>query len=154
MAIGQLITSLGDWTWWIVAAILFVLELIVPGVFFLWLGLAAVVVGALDVFFDMSWQVEVAIFAVLSVISLLISRVVMKGREIASDQPNLNKRMLNHVGRRFVLEKPIVNGNGELTIDDTIWKLRGPDAAAGSWIRIAEVDGSVFLVEASGGPEG
>lgn len=152
MTMMELIGSLGDWTWWIVAAVLFVLELIAPGIFFLWLGFAAVVVALIDMFVDMSWQVEVAIFAVLSVISLIVSRVIMKGREADTDRPNLNKRMLNHVGRTFVLEAPIVNGGGKVKIDDTIWEVRGKDAPAGNWVRLTGVDGSVYLTEPADGP--
>ena len=148
----ELIGSLGDWTWWIVAAVLFVFELIVPGIFFLWLGFAAVAVALIDLFLDLSWQAEVAIFAVLSVISLIASRIFMRGREIATDSPNLNKRMLNHVGRTFVLDAPIVNGGGKIRIDDTIWEVRGKDAAAGSWVRLTGVDGSVYLSEPAEGP--
>ena len=150
----QLYATLGGWTWWIVAAIMFVLELLVPGVFFLWLGFSAVVVGALDLFLDMSWQAEVALFAVLSVISLVLSRRFLNTREIETDKPNLNRRMQGYVGRNFVLEKPIVNGLGELKIDDTIWKIRGADAEAGSWVRLADVDGLVFVVEPAAGPDG
>lgn len=150
----QLYEALGQWTWWIVAAVLFVLELMAPGIFFLWLGLAAIVVGTAALFIDMSWQVEVGAFAVLSVISLALSRKFLSGRAVVTDQPNLNKRMLNYVGKSYVLEQPIVNGRGELKIDDTIWKIRGADADAGIWVRVVDVDGLEFLVEAGSGPGG
>ncbi len=149
----QLYATLGGWTWWIVALVMFVLELMAPGVFFLWLGFAAVVVGAVDLVIDLTWQLEVGLFAVLSVISLLVSRKFLSGRAIETDQPNLNRRMLNHVGRNFVLEQPIVNGRGELKIDDTIWKVRGADAQAGSWVKLVDVDGLVFVVEPASGPD-
>lgn len=150
----QLYEALGQWTWWIVAAVLFVLELMAPGIFFLWLGLAAIVVGTAALFIDMSWQVEVAAFAVLSVISLALSRMFLSGRAVATDQPNLNRRMLNYVGKSYVLEQPIVNGRGELKIDDTIWKIRGADADAGIWVQVVDVDGLEFVVEAGSGPGG
>jgi hypothetical protein len=150
----QLYTMLGGWTWWIVALVMFVLELIAPGVFFLWLGFSAVVVGTIELFIDMSWQAEVGLFAVLSVISLILSRRFLSGRRTETDKPNLNKRMHTYVGQNFVLEQPIVNGRGELKIDDTIWKIRGPDSGAGSWVRLADVDGLVFVVEPAAGPGG
>lgn len=150
----MLYDALGQWTWWIVAAVLFVLELMAPGVFFMWLGLAAIVVGTAALFIEMTWQVEVAAFSVLSVISLVLSRMFLSGRVTQSDKPNLNKRMFNYVGRSYVLEQPIVNGLGELKIDDTIWKIRGADADAGSWVKVIAVDELVFLVEPGGGPNG
>lgn len=150
----QLIASLGGWTWWIVAVVLFVFELLVPGVFFLWLGFAAVVVGLLELVVDMSWQVEVGLFAVLSVISLVLSRKFVSGGPAESDRPNLNRRMFNYVGQSFVLEQPIVNGHGELRIDDTIWKIKGKDAAAGTWVRLKDVKDLTFVVEPASGPDG
>ena len=145
----ELFTALGNWTWWIVAGVLFVLELLAPGVFFMWLGLAAIGVGCLVLIVDIPWQGEVAAFAVLSVISLVVSRVFFAGKQFASDRPNLNNRMMNYVGQRYVLEKPIVNGRGQLKLDDTLWEINGKDVGAGEWVRITGVDGSTFLVEPS-----
>lgn len=150
----QLYTTLGAWTWWIVALVMFVLELTAPGVFFLWLGFSAVVVALLDLVIDMSWQAEVGLFAVLSVISLVLSRRFLSARPTDTDKPNLNRRMMNYVGKNFVLEQPIVNGRGELRIDDTIWKIRGSDAEAGTWVRITDADGLVFVVDPASGPNG
>ena len=58
----ELLPFLGQWSWWVIGAILLLLELVLPGVFFMWLGIAALVIGVIDIFFDFSWQVEVAIF--------------------------------------------------------------------------------------------
>jgi membrane protein implicated in regulation of membrane protease activity len=148
----DLMAAMGGWTWWIAAAVLFVLELLVPGIFFLWLGFAAVLVGLTELVIDLPWQGEIAEFAVLSVVAVAIGRIFFAAGPTDSDQPNLNRRMLNHVGRSFVLDSPIVNGRGKLRIDDTIWTIVGKDADAGSWIRITGVEGSNFLVEAAEKP--
>ena len=75
-----IILALGGWTWWIVAVLLFLLELLAPGVFFLWLGIAAIVVGISTLLVDWSWQWQVASFAVLSLISLILSRMFLVTR--------------------------------------------------------------------------
>lgn len=147
----ELFSSLGNWTWWIVAAVLFVLELMMPGVFFLWLGLSAMVVGVIVLVVDIPWQGQIAAFAVLSIIALIVSRYFFAARKVVTDQPNLNKRMYNYVGQRFVLETPITNGTGSIRIDDTIWTVRGNDADVGAWIRITDVEGPNFLVEPADG---
>ena len=147
----ELFASLGNWTWWIVAGILFVLELLAPGGFFMWLGLAAICVGCLVLVVELPWQGEIAAFAVLSVISLVISRYYFAGRQFASDRPHLNNRMMTYVGQRHVLDKPIVNGRGQLRLDDTLWEINGKDVEAGEWVRITGVEGSTFLVEPSPG---
>ncbi len=47
---GSSSSLFGDWIWWIIAAILLFLELMAPGVFFMWLAAAAVAVGVIDIF--------------------------------------------------------------------------------------------------------
>ena len=53
------------------------------------------------------------------------------------------------VGREFTLEKPIVDGTGTVRIDDTIWRVAGPDAPAGSRVRVVQADGASLTVAAA-----
>ena len=55
--------GLGAWAWIILGLVLFGLELIGAGLFFLWLGIAAVVTGLLDAVLGLSWQTAVLFFA-------------------------------------------------------------------------------------------
>ena len=48
--------------------------------------------------------------------------------------------------REFTLEKPIVDGAGTVRIDDTIWRVAGPDAPAGSRVRVVHADGASLTV--------
>jgi inner membrane protein len=66
-----------------------------------------------------------------------------------ADSPFLNRRAEAYVGRVFTLERPIVDGVGAVRIDDTVWRVRGPDCPAGSRVRIARADGPNLLVEAA-----
>jgi len=52
--------------WFIVAVALFVLETIVPGVHFIWFGLAAAIVGILGLVIDFAWEWQLINFAILS----------------------------------------------------------------------------------------
>lgn len=143
-----LFNGTGYWTWWIIAAVLLVLELLVPGVFFLWLGLAAAAVGLIAVLLILPWQAEVAIFGGIAVALIVVARPWLEKRNIEeTDQPNLNRRLLNYVGRDYVLERPIENGQGRLRIDDTLWMVEGPDLPAGSWVTVTGVDGQRLKVE-------
>jgi len=144
---SNLIGQLGPWSWWILAGILLLLELTMPGVFFMWLAIAALAVGAIAFFTDFGWQIEVLLFAILSVAFVLLLRPRFRDRMHASDQPNLNQRMLNYVGQTFQLSVPIVNGRGHLSIDDTFWEIEGPDMAAGQKIRVTGVDGTRLKVK-------
>ena len=145
--IGDLFSFFGPWTWWLIAGVLAVLELVVPGVFFIWLAAAAAAVGILVQIVDIGWELQVAAFAAFSVVSLGVSRVYIKRSEQPTDHPTLNQRGLSYVGRVFVLEEPIVNGRGKVRIGDTLWRAEGPDLPVGTNVRVTSVDGVVLLVE-------
>lgn len=142
--IQSLITELGPWSWWIAGLVLLGAEIVVPGIFLLWIGLAAIVVGALSFpLWDMavwSWQLQLVVFAVLSVGSALIGRRVMLGRGNDSDQPMLNRRMEALVGRTATLEEPISEGRGRIRLDDTFWVVQGPDLPSGVRVRVVSHD--------------
>jgi len=138
----------GPWTWFIIAVVLFLLELLVAGVFFIWLGAAAIVTGLIELVVPLSWQMELAVFAVLSVFFVLIGRpMAMKRINLETDQPNLNNRNQNFIGQRYRLKKPLTGGRGTLKINDTLWRIRGNDAPQGSWVKITAVDGLELVVE-------
>jgi membrane protein implicated in regulation of membrane protease activity len=140
---GELFPFFGNWAWWILACVLLILELMAPGVFLVWLGVAAAAVGVVELMFDMPWQVEIAVFSVLSLVLVLVARPwVLKRQQIDTDQPHLNQRMMEYVGHKFILEKAIVNGRGSIRIDDTLWDVIGEeDQKAGTWVRVTDVDG-------------
>jgi len=141
--------TLGTWNWLIFGIILMALELIAPGVFLFWLGLAALLVGLLSFAFHPSWQVQILMFAVFAAAAVPVWRRLARSHAAGSaNSPFLNKRADALVGRVFTLEKPIVDGAGTVRIDDTIWRVAGPDAPAGSRVRIVQADGASLTVAA------
>ena len=146
----QFLPFLGGWTWWVIAGLLLLIELMLPGVFFMWLGLAAAVIGVIDLFADLSWQIEIALFAVLSVLLVLFVRPRVKFPE--GETSNLNQRMYDYVGRSYVLHEPIVDGRGKVRIDDTLWVVTGSDRDKGEWVKVKSVDGTRLVVEPASRP--
>ena len=143
----ELFPFLGIWFWWIAAGILLFLELMVPGVFFMWLAFAAASVGITDYFIDLSWQLELLAFAGFSLVFVYLARPwYSKNRIHTSDQPNLNQRIYGHVGKSFVLAEPIVDGHGKLNIDGTRWEVLGPDLAKGAHVHVTGVEGMKLRV--------
>jgi hypothetical protein len=141
------IAELGPWHWLLLAIALIILEALSPAAFFMWLAVAAGLVGlALAVFPDVAWQIQLVLFAVFSVLSLIVGRHYLKRHPIATDEPTLNKRGHQYIGRVFTLDLPIVNGVGKLRVDDTTWKIAGSDCAEGTKVEVAGVDGVVLLV--------
>lgn len=147
------IRELGPWSWHVLGLVLLGLEILAPGTFFLWFGVAALLVGTLALFVDYSWQVEVILFIAIAVACLVVGRRLMArggDRDEAEEgDPGLNRRGQRYVGRTFLLGEPIEQGNGRLAVDDTVWRIHGPDLPAGARVRVIEVDGAVLNVEAA-----
>jgi membrane protein implicated in regulation of membrane protease activity len=149
---AEMFSTLGTWNWLVFGLILMALELLAPGIFLFWLGLAALLVGLLSFVFNVhpSWQLQILMFAVFAAAAVPLWRRVARRNTMASkSNPFLNKRSDALVGRVFTLEKPIVDGAGTVRIDDTIWRVAGPDAPAGSRVRIVRADGASLTVAAA-----
>jgi inner membrane protein len=143
----ELFPLVGIWFWWIVAGALLLLELMTPGVFAMWLALAAVSVGITDYFVDLSWQLELMAFAGFSLVYVYLARPWYSKTNLQnSDQPNLNQRIYAFVGKSFVLAEPIVNGQGKLDIEGTRWDVLGPNLAKGVTVRVTAVEGMKLRV--------
>ena len=141
-----------DWqvvTWAAVALLLFAAETMAPGAFMLWLGFAAAAVFVAVLLFDLPVLGQVALFVVLSFISIQLYRRWFRGRERASDKPTLNRRAEALVGRVVPLERAIVAGRGRVQIADAFWEVSGPDLAAGTPVRVVAVEGMGLKVEAA-----
>ena len=138
--------SLGVWNWFILGGILIVLEVFLPGSFLLWFGLAAVATGIVAYVVDFSWQVQILLFAIFSVVSVVIARRFAPKTGAGTDKPFLNRRAEGIVGRVFVLDQPIVNGTGLVRIGDSPWRVSGPDCPAGTRVRVESTDGNTLVV--------
>ena len=147
---AEMFSTLGTWNWLIFGVVLMALELLAPGVFLFWLGLAALLVGLLSFVLHPSWQLQLLMFAAFAVAAVPLWRRVAFGNKAASkSNPFLNKRTDALIGRVFTLEKPIIDGSGTVRIDDTIWRVAGPDAPAGSRVRIVQAEGASLTVAAA-----
>ena len=146
---SQFLPFLGNYFWWIMAGLLLIAELAMPGVFMLWFAGAAALTALIDIYFHLNWAGEILTFAVLSFVLVVATwRSVIGSRNIKSDQPHLNQRHQGLVGRSFPLEKPIVNGSGKIKVDDTLWDVDGPDMKAGARVKVTGVQGMRLVVEA------
>jgi inner membrane protein len=143
----EFFASLGVWDWFIAGGVLLVLEALAPGVFLFWLGIAAMLVGAVSMFVDWSWQAQFIAFSAFSVAMIPVWRRLSSGVGTATDQPFLNRRAEALVGRIFTLEKPIVDGAGTVRIDDSVWRITGADIPAGRRVKVVRVEGTALRVE-------
>jgi membrane protein implicated in regulation of membrane protease activity len=142
----DLVRTLGGWSWWILGLILLGAEVLLPGFFFLWFGIAAILIGISAVLIDWPWQMQLVGFVVLSLATALVGRRFAGTGEGETADPHLNLRANRLQGQTFVLTEPIVEGRGRIRIDDSVWQVRGPDAPAGARIVVTGADGTILTV--------
>lgn len=137
------------WFWFVLALVLFVLEMMVPGVIFMWLAFAGIAVGALVFFIPaIGWEMQFIIFSILGIISVYTGRNYLRKNPIVSEDENLNNRGSRYIGHKYKLERELVNGEGKVRIGDSLWLVRGEfDAEVGTTVRVTGVDGVVLIVE-------
>ncbi|MEO5375798.1 MAG: NfeD family protein [Alphaproteobacteria bacterium] len=151
--IETLFSQINHWHWWILAAVLLGLDLSAPGMIFLWIALAAAATGIVALLAPgLGWPLQFLLFAVLGLVSAAVGRRVF-GRPQQSDHPTLNRRGAQYVGRTFTLAEPITDGIGRIRVDDTTWKISGPDQPTGRRVRVTGADGMILMVESVGSVE-
>ena len=148
----QWLDTLTFWHWMVLGAALIVVELLAPGIWFLWLGIGAVATGLLVlVFSDITWQIQAVIYSGLSVLSVVIGRMIMRRTKQTDDHPTLNRRVQQYIGQTYALEKDTSHGYGDVRIGDSVWRVQLVDTSqqltAGAMVRVTGVDGATLKVE-------
>ncbi|PWK71709.1 NfeD family protein [Aminobacter sp. AP02] len=145
--IASIVDELGPWNWMLLGFILLTMEIFAPGVFLLWIGIAALIVGSVSLLLwdaaFWSWQAQILAFLVLALASAYIGKQIVRGRGDVSDQPLLNRRGAQMIGRTATLTEPIKEGRGRIKLGDTMWRVSGPDLPVGTQVRVvsaADVD--------------
>lgn len=142
------------WHWFAFGSILLIVEIVTPTFYFLWPGIAAVTVGVLKLIVpDLSWQVAISVFAIMSVVSTVLWTVSYRRRMRGGDGASgLNQRTLGYTGRRAIVAEGFRSGRGPILIDDTRWQAisdDGSDLAPGSSVEITGADGATLRVKAA-----
>jgi len=139
------------WHWLVAGGLLLLIEVLAPSFFFLWLAVAAAVTGlVLWINPETGWQYQLLIFSVLSVSSIALFRRYQRQRPEPTDQPALNRRGEQYIGRSFTLDQPISNRVGVLRVDDSTWRISGDDLPAGTRVTVTGADGTMLQVRRSG----
>lgn len=146
----EMLAKLGVWNWLILAAILFVLEVMSPGIFLMWFGMAAAVTALIAFTYDISWQWQLIWFCALSLAAVLLAAKYLRKHPPESERPLLNERAVQLIGQSFELIDPIVNGRGSIKTGDTIWRVEGPELPRGARIKVVGADGTLLKVVPGG----
>ena len=135
------------WGWLVFAALLGVAEVMIPGVFLIWVALAAAVTGLIALLLPVSVPVQLLIFALLCLVSVWGGRRWYAANPVDSQDPLLNDRTARLIGEIVLVVEAIEAGRGRVKVGDSVWSCRGPDAPAGARVRVVGAEGSVLQVE-------
>ena len=137
-----------QWSWLVLGLVLAIAEMVVPGVFLIWFAAAALAVGLLSFVVPLGLPLQVVLFAVLSVVSVVASRRWLRGHPVQSADPLLNQRGQQLVGTKVTVTEAIEGGSGRVRCGDTEWLAQGPDAATGTRLTVTGSTGSTLIVDA------
>ena len=135
------------WLWLIGGVLLLILEVIAPGFFLVFLGAAGIATGLFTVLFDLGAASQLALFALYSVIAVLVGRRFYANRAVDSTDPLLNDRGARLVGKVVTVVNAVDDHGGRVRVGDGEWSARGGPAAVGERVRITGVDGNCLKVE-------
>jgi len=138
--------------WWILALLLIAGEVLLPGYFMLWIGLAAAAMGVvLWTAPTLGLLTQAVLFALLAFAFCVgYARWLRPRLERSSPgDERLNRRGEQMIGQRYVLVEPIVNGRGKALVGDGQWLVSGPDLPLGSTVEVVAVEGTTLQVRAA-----
>jgi len=135
------------WVWLTLGLVLAGVEMLIPGVYMIWLAAAAIITGALTATLDLSLPMQVINFVFLSLIIAFSARRFLRDRPIESQDPLMNRRGARLVGQTATVVQAIEHGSGRVKLGDSEWIARGPNVAAGECVRVSGSDGTTLLVE-------
>lgn len=144
----DLLTLLEDhWGWLVFAALLGIAEVLMPGVFLIWIAIAAAITGLVALALPITLPFQLLLFAALSLLAVWAGRRWYVDNPVPSSDPLLNDRSARLIGQSVTVVDPIIAGEGRVKIGDSVWSATGPDTPAGTRMRVAGVDGTIIRVE-------
>ena len=135
------------WLWAIGGVILLIAEVLAPGFFLLFLGAAAIATGLFTLLFDLSLVPQLALFAIYTVLAVMIGKRWYAQSGTPDHNLRLNDPGKRLIGKSVVVVDPVDEHGGRVRVGDGEWTARGGPAAAGERVTITGVDGNCLTVE-------
>lgn len=149
------LTTMPFWYWWVLAVALLIVEIFTGSTYFLWPAAAATLVGFADIWpLDGAWRLQLALFAVVTVVLAIVGPPRAKRwiHASQSDHLTLNERGAQKVGKRALVEEAFTNGVGRVKYGDTVWlaeSVSGEDFAEGASVEITGSEGAMLFVKSA-----
>lgn len=142
------------WMWLVFGLLLAAAEMLVPGVFLMWLAGAAILTGIIAFALPVGLPFQLVIFAVMSILAVFTGRRYLRENPVTEADPMLNKRGAQLVGETATVTTAIDGGRGRIKLGDSEWMAKGADTVVGARVRVVGHDGSTLLVEPVGDQPG
>ncbi|MDE2410491.1 MAG: NfeD family protein [Sphingomonadales bacterium] len=136
-----------QWLWLGLGLVLAIGEMVIPGVFLIWLAGAALVTGLVAWVVPIGLPLQVVLFAVLAIVSVFAGRNWLRRNPVEPADPKMNDRGAQAVGEIVVVTQTLAPGSGRVRLGDSDWLARGPDADVGTRMRVSAHDGATLIVE-------
>ena len=109
--LGGTFETIVYWHWLALAGIFAALEIFAPGVFLIFPGIAAVVVGITILLLpELDWRLQLLLFAVLAVAFIFIGRRIYGRISQSEDHHSLNRRADRLIGGVYPLTSAMTGG--------------------------------------------
>ena len=136
------------WHWLGIALLLLIFEVLVSGGFLLWIGISALIVSLCSWLFPVSWTMQMMLFSAFAVITSFGWWLYLQKRPLKSEDPKLNRRTEQYIGRTFELIQPVKNGRGKIHVDDSTWTVKcDEDLPLGTTVKIIRAEGTILIGE-------
>lgn len=138
---------LAYWHWVILGLALVALEVMIPGAFLLWIGVAALILGGMTFLLPLtSVTAQLVLFGVMTLLVTILGRKIIRLQARGEAPATLNRRGQQFVGQTIVLDAPIINGHAHVTVADSKWRIKGPNLPAGIVVKVVGIDGNMLIV--------
>lgn len=139
---------LAYWHWVILGLVMVALEVLVPGAFFLWIGITTLIMGGVTFVLPLlSVTFQLILFGILVLVVTVLGRKIVRFQSAKESFTTLNRRGEQFVGETIILDVPIVNGHAHVSVADSKWRVKGPDLPAGAVVKVIGVEGNLLVVE-------
>jgi len=144
----EFFNHLNQWHWMVVGAVLLIAEVIVSGGFLLWIGLGAFLISLIVWMIPtLLWSTQMILFGLFALCASILWWAYLRRYPIHTDDPTLNRRSEQYIGRTFALVDPIENSRGKIKVDGIMWTVKGSDMPSGTQVKVIRAEGVILIVE-------
>ena len=135
------------WIWAIAGILLLIAEIVAPGFFLVFVGAAPIATGLFTLLFDLSTAPQLALFALYSVLAVMIGKRWYGEPEVIDANLRLNEPAGRLVGKTVTVVSPVDEHGGRVRVGDGEWNARGGPAEPGERAKVTAVEGNCLIVE-------